>query len=81
MTCFRRYGNGISMASVQNSQNFRKNKMAAKKIGTFYDFRVLGSTFLDILYDLGYILHSPKTTAICVYFSAASPKVLTLSKI
>ena len=34
--------------------------MPAKKFLTFYGFRVLGNTFLCILYDLGYILHSPK---------------------
>ena len=39
------------------------------------------NTFPHILHDLGYILHSPKTTAICMYFSLASLKVLTLSKI
>ena len=34
--------------------------MAAEKIWTFYGFRALGKHILRILYDLGYILHSPK---------------------
>ena len=79
--CAKRYGDGISMASVQNSQRFRKNKMAAKKIGTFYGFRVLGNTFSWHSLWSGLHFALTKTTAICVYFSAASPKVLTLSKI
>ena len=76
--CAKRYGSGISMALVQISQHFRKNKMAANKIWTFFGFRVLGNTFFCILYDLGYILHSPKLL-LYLYFSVASPKVLTLS--
>ena len=55
--------------------------MAAEKIWTFYGFRALGKHILRILYDLGYIFALTKTNGICMYFSVASPKVLTLSKI
>ena len=48
--------------------------MAAKKIGTFYGFRVLGNTFLDILYDLGYILHSPKPLLFVCAVQQPAPK-------
>ena len=48
------------MASVQISKRFKEIKIAAKKSWTFYGFRMLGNTFLHILYDLGYILTSQK---------------------
>ena len=71
----------ISMASMQISQHFRKNKTATNKIWTFYGFRVLVKHIFQHALWSGLHFALTKTTAICMYFSVASPKVLTLSKI
>ena len=64
-----------------NFTTFYENKMAAEKILIFYGFRTPRKHIF---------VHSPwsrlhfaltKTTAICMYFSVASSKVPTLSKI
>ena len=70
----------FSMASVQISQHFRKKKWQPRKFGHFMAsgcsqthfcaFSMIWATFC-----------THQTTAICVCFSVASPKVLTLSKI
>ena len=73
---------GISKASVQNSQHFKKTKWPPRKFEHFTASGRSENTFPHILHDLGYILHSPKPLLfVCMYFSLASPKVLTLSKI
>ena len=71
--CAKRIGFGISMALVQISQHFRKKK-AAKKIWTFYGFGCSENTVLRILYDLGYILHSPKPLLFVCTFQYPAPK-------
>ena len=56
----KRIGTGISMASVQNSQHFKKTKWLPRKFEHFTASGRSENTFPHILHDLGYILHSPK---------------------
>ena len=51
---------GISKASVQNSQHFKKTKWPPRKFEHFTASGRSENTFPHILHDLGYILHSPK---------------------
>ena len=48
------------MASVQNSQHFKKTKWPPRKFEHFTASGRSENTFHHILHDLGYILHSPK---------------------
>ena len=64
---------GISMASVQNSQHFKKTKWLPRKFEHFTASGRSENTFPHILHDLGYILHSPKPRLfVCLQFSLIS---------
>ena len=68
------------MASMQISQHFMKTKWPPGKNLRFYGFRMPGKHIFAHTpwFELRFTL--TKTTAICMHFSVASIKVLTLSK-
>ena len=78
--CAKCIGDGISMASVQISQHFREKKSCQENLDILWLQGARKHIFVHSLWS-GLHFALTKTTAICVYFSLSSPKVLTLSKI
>ena len=63
-----------------NFTTFYENKMAAEKISTSYGFRMPGKHIFAHSARFGLHFALTKTTAICMYFSVASLKVLRCCK-